>query len=81
MYKWIDIALKPTIVIRSIRVAIIVGTILVLINYVDRIIYANLEMMDYLKMALTYCVPYCVSTYAAVSTIISKEEGGGNETL
>lgn len=55
---------------RSIKVGLLVGTILVLINYTDGIIAAELTTTDYLKMVLTYFVPYCVSTYATVRALL-----------
>lgn len=50
---------------RSAIVAAIVGTVLNLINQGDVIL--NGGTVDILKAALTYCVPYCVATYAAVA--------------
>ena len=54
------------IVITSVKVALFVGSILALINYGDRI-FLRLDMhaMDWVKLAVTYCVPYCVATYGA----------------
>ncbi len=50
---------------RSLSVALIVGTILNLINQGDRLIAG--QALDVTKLALTYVVPYFVSTYGAVS--------------
>ena len=61
---------------RSLRVALIVGTIVVLINYLDRFLGGRVGPVDYLKIVLTYCVPYCVATYAAVGAILHKDHGG-----
>jgi hypothetical protein len=44
--------------------ALVVGTILTAINYGD-IILAGVAPPA-LKVALTYCVPYCVTTWGAV---------------
>ena len=49
----------------------LVGTILVGINYWDRIIEGSLTGGDGIKMLLTYFVPYGVSTYASVSAVMS----------
>jgi hypothetical protein len=68
--QWCYTALRRDVVGRSIKVGLLVGTILVLINYTDRIIAAELTTTDYFKMVLTYFVPYCVSTYATVCTIL-----------
>jgi len=50
---------------RSFYVALIVGTILNLINQGDAIFGAG--SVDWLKIMLTYIVPYAVCTYGAVS--------------
>jgi hypothetical protein len=67
--SWLAVAREPEVVRRSLRVAAIVGTLLVAINYTDRALAGSLGPGDWLKMALTYCVPYGVATYAAVQTI------------
>jgi hypothetical protein len=50
---------------RSLYVALLVGTILNLINQGDSILAS--ASIDWVKLGLTYCVPFCVSTYGAVS--------------
>ena len=50
---------------RSLAAAVVVGTILNLINQGDALL-AGLPI-DWLKLLLTYIVPYCVTTYGAVS--------------
>lgn len=50
---------------RSLAVALVVGTILNLINQGDALIGAH--PLNLLKLLLTYLVPYCVATYGAVS--------------
>jgi hypothetical protein len=50
---------------RSFTVAIVVGTILNLINQGDAL-FAGASL-DLVKLTLTYLVPYCVGTYGAVS--------------
>ena len=50
---------------RSLWVAVVVGTLLNLINQGDRLLAG--QSLDLLKLALTYVVPYFVSTYGAVS--------------
>jgi hypothetical protein len=45
---------------------LVVGTILALINYGDRIFLRHdMRVLDWLKLALTYFVPYGVATYGA----------------
>jgi len=50
---------------RSLYVALVVGTILNVINQGDLLVSA--EPINWLKLSLTYCVPFCVSTYGAVT--------------
>lgn len=64
---------------RSRRVAILVGTILITINYFDRVLAGSLVTIDYFKMMMTYCVPFCVSTHASVSAIMEHQGASENE--
>jgi hypothetical protein len=50
---------------RSLYVALVVGTILNLINQGDALLGS--AHVNWLKVILTYCVPYAVCTYGAVS--------------
>ena len=50
---------------RSFVVALIVGTILNLINQGEALLAAH--SLNVAKLLLTYLVPYCVATYGAVS--------------
>ena len=74
MNLWLQTATSPEVIKRSRRVALLVGTILVAINYFDRIFVGDLVPLDYIKMLMTYCVPFCVSTHASVSAIIENHE-------
>lgn len=60
----------PDIMKRSFVVAVIVGSVLNLINQGDKMIGGG--AVDLLKCALTYMVPYCVATYGAVSALASN---------
>lgn len=55
-------ATRP-IIHTAIRVALVVGTILNLINQGGRI--ADGLSISWLQMAMNYLVPYCVSSYSA----------------
>ena len=50
---------------RSLQVALIVGTVLNLINQGDALLHGG--HVNWLKVALTFTVPYLVATYGAVS--------------
>jgi hypothetical protein len=58
-------AVAPGVPRRSLAAAIIVGTLLNLINQGDALVAG--KALDWLKLVLTYIVPYCVATYGAVA--------------
>lgn len=67
--SWVAAACEPAVVHRSLRVAAVVGTLLVTINYGDRALSGDLGSVDWAKMLLTYFVPYGVATYSAVQSM------------
>jgi hypothetical protein len=58
-------AVSDGIPLRSFYVALIVGTILNVINQGDALL--GYSPVNWAKVLLTYCVPYLVCTYGAVS--------------
>ena len=52
---------------RSLLVAVTVGTILTLLNQGDILFAESWKGALYWKVPLTYCVPFCVATYGALS--------------
>lgn len=52
---------------RSLIVAVVVGTILTLLNQGDLLLVGSWKGALYWKVPLTYCVPFCVATYGALS--------------
>lgn len=69
---YIQLAKRPAIVKRSFIIAAIVGTILNLINQGDMI--DDMSNFDWWKCLMTYMVPYCVSTYGAVSALMDNQK-------
>jgi len=55
---------------RSFYVALIVGTVLNLINQGD--VLFGMASINWMKLILTYCVAYAVCTYGAVSYQLNK---------
>ena len=49
------------------KIAIVVGIILNLINQGEYIIHFDFENINYYKLGLTFMVPFCVSTYTAIT--------------
>jgi hypothetical protein len=67
MKRFLAIATERGTIARSAKVALFVGSVLALINYGDRIfLRSDMRAVDWVKLAVTYCVPYCVATYGAV---------------
>jgi len=54
------------IVISSLKIALVVGVILNLINQGDVLFSMQFEKINWWKLLLTFAVPYLVSTYASV---------------
>jgi hypothetical protein len=66
-------AMSPTIFradihIRACKVALVVGCILAAINHGDSILQGQMTANVWLRVLLTFCVPYCVSWYSADKT-------------
>lgn len=61
----LDYALAAGVPRRSLAVALVVGSLLNLINQYDAL-FGQIPV-NWFKLALTYCVPYAVSTYGAVA--------------
>ena len=73
MKRWISAAFSGAVVSRSLKVSLVVGTILVAINQGDSLIEGVIKREFFWKVPLTFLVPYCVSTYASVSTLLANE--------
>ncbi len=78
MKNWLRTAIQRELVMRSLKVAGIVGTILVAINQGDALLTGDLPAAAIWKIPLTYFVPYCVSTYAGVSAVLAKSDAGSS---
>ena len=73
--RWFELACRRGIVVRSLKVALVVGTVLALINHGDRLLSGQVTMTAAAKIALTYLVPYAVATWSAVQTALAAEQG------
>ncbi len=58
------LAMRRDVLVRALLVALVIGTILNLINQGDALVSG--APIDGLKLVLTYLVPYFVSTHGAV---------------
>lgn len=63
------LAVSKGVVRRALQVALVVGTLLALINHVDAIIAGSFASKNLVQVILSYLVPYGVSTYSAVHAL------------
>jgi hypothetical protein len=75
MKIWLTLCFTKPVMKRASWSALIVGTILILINHGDSILMGDVDMTRILQMCLTVIVPYIVSTVSSVSTLLSAEGG------
>ena len=74
MSEYINIALRPDVSRTAIKISLLVGTILALINHGPKIFHFTLSKQDIFQISLTYLVPYGVSTYSSVKLIVNAEK-------
>ena len=67
---------RPPILTRSLMVALVVGTVLNLINQGNHILDGAPLHLG--KLALTYCVPFCVASYGAWSALRAMNGSTGD---
>ena len=57
---------EPRVRDRALRVAVVVGTVLFAINQLDVVLRGEVSALVVAKIALTFTVPYLVSSYSAL---------------
>jgi hypothetical protein len=75
---WLALATSRSVVRRATVVALIVGSILVVINHGDAIVNGDVSAGRLLRIVLTVVVPYCVSTYSSVSALRDSARHSGD---
>jgi hypothetical protein len=60
--------------LKTIRVALIVGTIIFAINQLDVVLRHKATLATYVKCAVTYLVPFCVSNYGILVATRRRED-------
>jgi len=71
----ISIASTKTLLLKAIKIALIVGIILNLINQGEKIFILAFEDINYYKFFLTFIVPFSVSMYTAITMKLSLHVG------
>ena len=64
MENWFVTARTRSIQLSGLKVALLVGIILNLINQGSAIVSGDWTSVSFPKLFLTFCVPYCVAVYA-----------------
>ena len=75
MKIWLTLCFTKPVMKRASWTALIVGTILILINHGNAIFKGEVDSTRVFQMCLTVIVPYIVSTVSSVSTLLSLESG------
>lgn len=70
-----EISASRSVVKRAINVALIVGTALNIINQGEVLLGLELANVNFIKLSLTYVVPYSVTTYTAVAMKLEFQIG------
>ena len=73
MKDWLAVAWQASVRRRALKVALIVGSILAVINHGDVVLSGQATATVWIKVALTFLVPYCVATFASVQAIRQKQ--------
>jgi hypothetical protein len=68
------VAYRPHLV-KTVRIALLVGTLLFAINQLDVVVRHDATALTFMKVALTYIVPFCVSNYGILVATRRGAEG------
>ena len=61
--------LRPATLIRSAKIAAVVGTVLFVINQLDNVLSGNHGPLLIGKVTLTYLTPFMVATFSALAAV------------
>ncbi|MFT6100320.1 MAG: hypothetical protein ACJAYF_002874 [Arenicella sp.] len=66
---FLQLAVSRGVVINAIKVSLVVGSILAIINHGSAILTLDISRQTWIKIFLSYIVPYCVASYSAVRAL------------
>ena len=64
-----EIVTRSDVILRALKMAPIVGIVLAIINHGDHILLGTMTVTNWIKVLITFCVPFCVSTISSVLAI------------
>lgn len=71
----IKVSLRPSIVKRALRYAVVLGLVLISFNQGDAILHGEITSARLVQMALMVMVPYALSSLSSVGAL--RKHGGG----
>ncbi len=74
MKEFLTLCFSRDITKRAVYTALVVGVILIAINHGDALLHGQMDTSRALKIILTFCVPYIVSTMSSALTILSMKK-------
>jgi hypothetical protein len=81
MREALVIVLWPEHLRRTVKIALVVGTILTLINQLDVILQGNATAITWVKTGLNYCVPFIVSNLGLLAGKRAESEAFDQRSL
>ena len=57
-----EIVTRTDVILRALKMASVVGVVLAIINHGDHILLGTMTVTNWIKVLITFCVPFCVST-------------------
>lgn len=60
-------ATRREVLVRSAKIALVVGTVLALVNHGDSLLGGTVTGREVVQMAISYVVPFCVATWSAAA--------------
>ena len=72
---YFEVAFETRSLINGIKVALVVGIVLNAINQGDHLVSLKLDQINWLKLGLTFLVPFLVATYASAVTKFQFQVG------
>ena len=76
MSQFLKYCMQRSTVVRAIKVGLVITPILTLINHFREIAALEMGLGFWIQVAMTFVVPYCVSTYS--SACAASEEHNRN---
>lgn len=75
MTSFFEISISKNVILNSLKVSFIVGIVLNIINQYEYIFSANFVQIDYLKLTITFIIPFLVSNYSITKDRLSLKVG------